>query len=294
MIINNELVSVCVPTYNGGKFLKEALLSVNDQSYQHIEIIISDDQSTDETLRIINDFSAISKFPVKVYHHTPNGIAGNWNHCIQKSNGEYIKFLFQDDVMAKDCVEKMIVAFNNISNTGLIACKRNILVDTDFNHSYAQNWISAFGDLQKGIETTENGTILSRTFFKSRQFLSSPVNKVGEPSLYFFRRSLVSEIGFFSSKYNQLLDYEFCIRVIKHYNIVILNEKLVDFRLHGSQATQLNISKEKETERFKRMLFRKYFLLLGYRNMKQLFFDFEPIGKFLIRSFSSIGLHSKK
>lgn len=283
METKNELVSVCVPTYNGARFLNEALLSVNSQTYQFIEIIVSDDQSSDDTLKIVTDFTAISKFPVKIYHHTPNGIAENWNHCIQNSNGEYIKFLFQDDVLTPACIEKMVSALHEYDNVALIASKRNIIVQEDTDKAYAEHWISSFGDLQKGIDGIKNCVILNKAFFKTKHFLKSPVNKVGEPSLFLFRKELVSEIGYFQNAFPQLLDYEFCLRIMKKHSIVILNEQLVSFRLHSNQATSVNLEKQKETNRFKRMVFYTYFFYIGWRNRKHLFFDYVPLGKLLLK-----------
>jgi glycosyltransferase involved in cell wall biosynthesis len=284
----NELVSVCIPTYNGARFLKEALLSVNSQTYQFIEIIVSDDQSSDDTLNIVNDFAAIARFPLKIYHHKPNGIAENWNHCIQKSKGTYIKFLFQDDVLMPECIEKMVVAINENDNTALIASKRIIVVEEDTDKKYAEHWISSFGDLQKGIDGSESCVILNKNFIKTKQFLESPVNKVGEPSLFLFRKELISEIGYFQNTFPQLLDYEFCLRIMKKYNIIILNDQLVGFRLHSNQATSVNLEKQKETNRFKRMVFYTYFLNLGWKNRKQLFFDYTRLGKLLVKVKHSI------
>ena len=87
------LVSVCIPTYNGAPFLQEALDSVSQQTYRNIEVIISDDASNDKTLEIIQDFKAKASFPVSIYHHEPKGIGANWNNCIRKANGKFIKFL---------------------------------------------------------------------------------------------------------------------------------------------------------------------------------------------------------
>ena len=51
---NNPLVSICIPTYNGKRYIDQCISSAMNQSYNNIEIIISDDQSTDDTLNIAN------------------------------------------------------------------------------------------------------------------------------------------------------------------------------------------------------------------------------------------------
>ena len=102
------LVSICIPTCNGFQFIGEALLSAVNQSYPNLEIIVSDDHSRDDTLKIINEFESKTAIPFHIYNHKPDGIGSNWNYCAQKANGEYIKFLFQDDTLEPDCIEKMM------------------------------------------------------------------------------------------------------------------------------------------------------------------------------------------
>ncbi|MFM6261102.1 glycosyltransferase, partial [Planktothrix sp.] len=99
------LVSVCIPTYNGDKYLTEALSSVVDQTYPHLEIIISDDSSTDKTLEIIESFQKNCSWKVSLFQHEQYGLAKNWNYCISQAHGKYIKFLFQDDLLEPNCLE---------------------------------------------------------------------------------------------------------------------------------------------------------------------------------------------
>ena len=56
MGLNRPLVSICLPIYNGEKFLQEALDSIKNQTYENIELIVSDDNSIDNSIEIINNF----------------------------------------------------------------------------------------------------------------------------------------------------------------------------------------------------------------------------------------------
>ena len=85
-----DLISICIPTYNGENYILEALNSIKNQSYKNIEVIISDDNSNDKTLQICEKFKSEVDFPVYIYNHLPNGIGSNWNNCILKSKGDYI------------------------------------------------------------------------------------------------------------------------------------------------------------------------------------------------------------
>ena len=86
-----NLVSICIPTYNGEAYLAEALQSAIAQTYRPLEIIVSDDASKDRTLDIVKEFQTKTDIPFYVYHHQPAGIGANWNNCVSHANGEYIK-----------------------------------------------------------------------------------------------------------------------------------------------------------------------------------------------------------
>ena len=68
----SKLVSICLPTYNGARYLEETLYSICAQTYQNFEVIISDDASIDNTIKLIEEFKKQSDFPVCVLHHTPS------------------------------------------------------------------------------------------------------------------------------------------------------------------------------------------------------------------------------
>src|SRR5690606_34276938 len=113
------LVSICIPTYNGEAFIAEALESAIQQSYPNLEIVVSDDASQDGTLALVERFKARTPIPIYVYKHEPQGIGANWNYCVTKAKGAYIKFLFQDDVLEPDCISKMM-QFMSSSKVGLV------------------------------------------------------------------------------------------------------------------------------------------------------------------------------
>ena len=105
------LVSICIPIYNGEAFLAEALASVKTQTYPNLEVVVSDDRSSDASLALVEKFQQEVDLPVRIFTHEPQGIGANWNHCVAKAKGQYIKFLFQDDVLLPTCVEQMVEAF---------------------------------------------------------------------------------------------------------------------------------------------------------------------------------------
>lgn len=236
MIKMAELISICIPTYNGEKYLQEALDSIKTQTYKNFEVIISDDESIDRTLEICQKFKKEVDFPVFIYSHSPAGIAANWNHCIEKANGDLIKFLFQDDILNKRCVEKMVFELES-NNSKIVVCKRNIIVE--INNSETQEWLNIFGDLQENLATIENN-VITKKIFGDKKFLTAPYNKIGEPIVGLIHKDVYKKVGLYNENYKQFLDYEFWYRVLLKFDILFIEEKLVTFRFHSQQTTSIN------------------------------------------------------
>lgn len=281
--MSNPLVSICIPTYNGAAYIEATMDSALRQTYDNLEIIISDDASKDETLALIEAYKAKSRYPIHIYHHTPAGIGANWNHCIKQAQGDYIKFLFQDDVLEPTCIADMVQVLRKNPKVGLVCCKRHILVETNTVKENIEQWLDTYGDLQKHVNLSYNPIgIITKSFFKSKQFIKIPVNVVGEPSAVMFHRDLLKTVGHFREDMTQFLDFEYWYRILKQNDIAIINKKLVSFRVHGNQATQLNKGKmHTDKNIFKRLLYTEYFWLLNKTRKKQLFLQFHPIGQLM-------------
>ena len=258
----SPLVSICIPTYNGALFIEDALESVINQTYNNLEIVVSDDASSDTTLSIVERFRDKTNIPIYVYHHQPKGIGANWNNCMKQSKGDYIKFLFQDDVLMPTCVEDMVIIMETEKRIGLVACKRVIIHADDYNPKLVLYWKERFGDLQKrlNLQYINGVSVLDKTIFKHKQFLRSPLNKIGEPTALMFRKSLITQVGYFKEDLNQILDYEFCYRVLKKKSVAIIETPLVKFRLHEFQATNINKKSKNKTENegFSKILHKDY------------------------------------
>jgi glycosyltransferase involved in cell wall biosynthesis len=101
--LNNPKVSVIIPVYNGEKFLEEAIKSVLNQDYDHLECIVVDDGSTDESASIAKKFERV------IYLRQDNtGVASARNRGVQRASGEYLAFLDADDIWDINKLETQI------------------------------------------------------------------------------------------------------------------------------------------------------------------------------------------
>ena len=110
MIKQQILISIILPTFNHAKFLKKAIESVISQSYINWELIIIDNNSTDETFDIVNSYSDLRIRYSKIQN---NGvIAASRNHGISLSNGSWIAFLDSDDWWTKNKLSRSVEYIN--------------------------------------------------------------------------------------------------------------------------------------------------------------------------------------
>lgn len=109
------MISVCIATYNGEKFIKEQLVSILSQLEKDDEVIISDDNSNDCTLSIIYE---LNDPRIKIHiNQTRKGVVGNFENALNKSIGDYIFLCDQDDIWLENKVE---VCMNALMNADLI------------------------------------------------------------------------------------------------------------------------------------------------------------------------------
>lgn len=100
---NNGLISVIVPIYNAEKYLQRCVDSILTQEYQSVELILSDDGSTDRSGKMCDEY-AMRYRQVKVIHDMNGGVSKARNRALDVAKGEYLVFVDADDVLANDKV----------------------------------------------------------------------------------------------------------------------------------------------------------------------------------------------
>ena len=110
-------ISVALCTYNGEKFLAEQLESLAAQTLPPVEIVVCDDDSTDSTLSILDEFRKRSDIPIHIHRNSERlGVTRNFRKAIGLCSGDYIALCDQDDVWLKDKLEKEIAVFDKPGN----------------------------------------------------------------------------------------------------------------------------------------------------------------------------------
>ena len=118
--MKQPLVSVIMPIYNVGEYLRRAVHSVLEQSYENLEVILVDDGSTDGCSEIVDEFARVDKRVVAM-HQKNAGQSAARNAGIKLAKGEFLSFVDGDDEIREDFVEKLVAASQNntLAATGM-------------------------------------------------------------------------------------------------------------------------------------------------------------------------------
>ena len=156
MLSSNPLVTVGVASYNNGRYIYETLESIRAQTYQHIELIIIDDCSVDNSVQVIqgwmHDYPELN---VRFIRHLRNrGVCAVCNAIVAQAKGEYLTMVGSDDVYLPRKVEQQIELFRGLSADYCLVYSDMYIIDEYGNearntqlHSKEPNFLPIEGDI---------------------------------------------------------------------------------------------------------------------------------------------------
>lgn len=216
-----QLVSIIIITYNSSKHVLETLESAKLQTYQNIEIIISDDCSTDNTVEVCMQWieENRSRFvrAELITAKKNTGIPANCNRGLGVAQGEWIKIIAADDILLRNCIEVM-VAFSIVKESYI-----------------ATSCVEEFCEDGLPVRVNKRDASGRIAFFKkkhSEQFKSYVRNPVflNTPAIL-FRNDLFKTIGCFDESFKMLEDQPFLLKALRAgYNIYCNEEITVRYR----------------------------------------------------------------
>ncbi len=229
------LVSILIPTHERPYYFSLALASAITQTYENIEVIISDNSNDNETELIVNDFQ--KKYSNIKYFHTPGlDMHSNWQKCWDNisEESEYVNFLMDDDIFAQNKIEIMVDHFLKYPDANLVTSYR-MLIDKDDNPLPDRGFNAPIVDNDSVIKGSEAG----------KNFLLRCVNWIGEPTTVLFKKSATNNFfrGWTGQEKYLILDYPLWLRLMETGSIVYLTQTLSFFRQH-----EVNDSKNFKTQ----------------------------------------------
>lgn len=214
MKCNGSGTSIIIPVYNGEKFISECVYSALRQ--KGCEVIVVDDGSTDNTLKILTGIDGITVL-VK-----PNGgTASALNTGIRNARGEWIHWLSADDVLYPGMVDKILERINEIE------CKERYIFYTDYDIIDEDSYI--IGEFLEPLHRNDKT--------QEERFNELMGNYYGNGSTTMIHRSVFEKV-----KYDETLahseDYDFMLHAMKEgYDMRLIPIKTLKYRRHKDQLT---------------------------------------------------------
>ncbi|MCE2741181.1 MAG: glycosyltransferase [Sphingobacteriales bacterium] len=241
--MNEPLVSIITPSFNQGKWLEETILSVLNQSYPHIEYIIIDGGSTDNSKQIIEKYAG----QLTYWQSQPDGgQADALNIGFKKAKGDIIAYLNADDLLEPKAVEGIIHAYE---------------VNQEFSIYYGKcKTIDAQGKL---LEEGNGNQVYFKDLAKDGML----------PNMYqpacFFNRAYLRRDSFVDSSLKYAFDYELILFLASTKSILFLNRDMASYRVHTESKSYLyKIDAYKEKLGLQEKYSAKNYLLIKWKRIK--------------------------
>lgn len=221
------LVSICVISYNSSEFVLETLESAKAQTYKNIELIISDDGSSDNTIEICKNWLSGNKERfvrtelITVEKNT--GIPANCNRAVKAAKGKWIKLIAADDILLEDCI---------IDNIEYVRNHPKIMI----LFSTMQPFLEENGE-RKFLEPVK----LSQPFLDltaDQQFVEIIFGKMpGVAPTAFIAQQLYEELDYYDEEFKLAEDYPFWLKCTSHQHRFVAMDKLtVLYRRHDNNT----------------------------------------------------------
>jgi len=235
--MEKPLVSIVVITFNSAKFVLDTLESAKKQTYKNVELIVSDDCSTDDTVDICEKWIEQNKTRfirtelITVAKNT--GIPSNCNRGLKVANGEWIKIIAGDDALFDDSVE-------NVTNAGVESPEIEILLtqvevyDSNFQQKFSKGILLT--DWQNISALNENAdSNVQIEYLLAGNFFPAPG--------FFIKRSLLNEMGGYDETNKYIEDVPFFLKLLFANKRIYFRPILtLKYRIHSNN---ISVNKQK-------------------------------------------------
>ncbi len=222
---NGPKVSVVIPSYNHERYVQGAITSVLEQTLEDFELIVIDDGSTDNSVKVIQE---IPDSRISLHTQLNQGTAKAINRGIGLARGKYISILNSDDLYHSDRLMKMSHFLDNNPDQMLAASLIQPIdasgEDVTGGPEY-EEWLSWY---DAALESREEDDTPYLSLLRA--------NFVVSTSNMFLRSAVFDQEETFSPLLNYCHDYEMLLRISSKYPITMLEEKLLKYRLHEANT----------------------------------------------------------
>jgi glycosyltransferase involved in cell wall biosynthesis len=226
-------LSVIVPTYNSGAYIRKTISGILAQDYQDYEIIVVDDASTDDTEAIVRSFDSARIQYIKLSHNH-GGPSRARNIGLLNSQGEYIAFFDSDDLMLPGRLNSAVVLLDSCPEVGMTFTDA-IKFDTNTGEDYPHNFLK-FYDRFEALKTSP---LSDKAFFiESKKafnclFFENYILTCGVTA----RRNVFDSVGPFDESLTNGDDRDMWFRITEKFNIAFIDDVSFRYRVRAGSIS---------------------------------------------------------
>lgn len=206
---DNPLVSICIPTYNRAGMIGKAIESALGQTYRNIEVIVVDNDSSDNTATVVASY--VDERLTYIKNDRNLGLFGNFNRCIDLTNGKFLHILHSDDFIDPDFTSRCVLFFQEHPSVVMTSTRAQIISDGS----------------KKDIPCSDTDIVYPapegfRRLLAARSYINCPSVMV--------LRDIYREVGPFSMEYPYSSDFYQWLKIARSYDIGFVSGVCVYYR----------------------------------------------------------------
>jgi glycosyltransferase involved in cell wall biosynthesis len=209
--MNQPLVTIVTPSFNQGRFIRETIESVFSQDYPHIEYIVMDGGSKDETADVVKEYAGRLTW----ISERDRGQSDAINKGFRMARGEIVAWLNSDDILLPGAVSQAVAAFERKPQMGAV---------------YGEGYLIDIDSKVKGRFPYTQPMDLWRLTYLSDFILQQAL---------FLRRTVLEELNYLDEGLHYTMDWDLLIRIASRYDVDYINAYLGAIREHGQAKTAL-------------------------------------------------------
>jgi GT2 family glycosyltransferase len=223
------VISICLPTLNALRFLKERMTSIISQTEPDWEMIVCDSYSDDGTWEYLQRFAGDPRIHL---HRVPKeGLYAGWNECLRRARGDLIYIATADDTCEPTLLTTLARALEDHPTHKIAACE---CIEIDSTGHQRKRPIPLYRRILNEFST-------SSCFVTSSEFEIAMMalygGTWGSVTGLLFRRDLFLEAGLYPTQWGISGDFAWCLRAAQVSGVVHVRQPLATWRIHEGQAS---------------------------------------------------------
>jgi glycosyltransferase involved in cell wall biosynthesis len=212
-------VTIAIPLYNKERYISETLDSALGQTFRDIEVLVLDNCSTDRSFDIVN---AHTDSRIRAIRQPTNlGMTGNFNSALELADGEFVKLLCADDLLAPESIAKQVEALDAAGPKAAMAVSQHDLISARGRRLIKGTGVPGMSGYYSGPEAV-------------RSIREAAGNIFGTEAQLLFRKSSLKDIEWYREGFTEI---DFFLRLLTTGGAVVVPESLSSVRLSKGSAS---------------------------------------------------------